>query len=98
MNNRPPVMRFLKYLFIALPLSLVSAACQAEGHSPTVDVLGSYFPAWIFCILLGLALTLIARQVLIGLKLNTHLRPAPLVYICMLISLTLVVWLVLFKN
>jgi hypothetical protein len=69
-----------------------------NAHSPTLDVLGSYFPAWMACIILGLALTLITRQVLIGFKLNAYLRLAPLVYVGMLISWTLVVWLICYKN
>ena len=69
-----------------------------SAHSPTLDVLGSYFPAWMACIVLGLVLTLIARQVLIGLKLNVHLRLAGLVYFCMTVLWTLAVWLVYFKN
>jgi len=83
-------------LFVSLGLML--AGCVPDYHSPTVDILGSYFPAWIICIVLGLALTLIARQVLIGFKLNTHLHPAPLVYVCMLVFFTLTLWLVFFKN
>jgi hypothetical protein len=50
------------------------------------------------CIVLGLVLTLIARQVLIGLKLNVHLRLVGLVYFCMTVLWTLAVWLVFFKN
>ncbi|HEV2328470.1 MAG TPA: YtcA family lipoprotein, partial [Verrucomicrobiae bacterium] len=57
-----------------------------------------YFPAWIVCIVLGLALTLITRQVLIGLKLNTHIHPAPLVYILILVIFTLTLWLAFFQN
>ncbi len=68
------------------------------AHSPTLDVLGSYFPAWMACILLGLTLTLITRQILIGFKLNSYLRAAPLVYVSMLISWTLVVWLICYRN
>ena len=68
------------------------------AHSPTLDVLGSYFPAWMACIILGLALTLVTRQVLIGFKLNAHLRVAPLVYVCLTISWTLAVWLICYKN
>ncbi len=71
---------------------------NASGHSPTLDVLGSYFPAWMACIILGLVLTLITRQILIGFKLNTYLRVAPLVYVCMMISWTMAVWLVCYKN
>ena len=69
-----------------------------KAHSPTLDVLGSYFPAWMVCIILGLALTIIARQLLTGLKLNVHLRPAGLVYVCMMILWTMAVWLVCFKT
>lgn len=79
--------------------ALLSAGCRTtDAHATTVDVLGSYFPAWMACILLGLVLTLVARQVLIGLKLNVELRAAPLVYFCMMVLWTLTVWLVIFKN
>ena len=69
-----------------------------KPHSPTVDVLGSYFPAWMVCIVAGLILTVIVRQLLIGIKLNSHLRPALLVYVCMTILWTMAVWLVFFKT
>jgi YtcA family len=91
-------MKFAKILFIWLPISLMLTGCGANDHSPTVDILGSYFPAWIICIALGLALTLITRQVLIGFKLNTHLHPAPVVYISMLVFFTLALWLAFFQN
>src|SRR5262249_50090680 len=68
------------------------------ANSPSLDVVGSYFPAWMACIILGLALTFITRQVLICFKLNAYLRVAPVVYVCVLISWTLVVWLVCYKN
>jgi YtcA family len=87
-------MRSAKFIFIGLLLT----GCGADDHSPTIDIIGSYFPAWIICIVLGLALTLITRQVLIGLKLNTHLHPAPLVYVSMLVFFTLILWLALFQN
>jgi hypothetical protein len=77
---------------------LALSGCSANDHSPTVDILGSYFPAWIICLVLGLALTLITRQILIGLKVNTHLFPAPLVYISMLVTFTLALWLSFFRN
>jgi hypothetical protein len=91
-------MNLAKITFIGLLLALMLTGCGANDHSPTVDILGSYFPAWIICIVLGLALTLITRHILIGLKLNTHLHPAPLVYVSMLVFFTLVLWLAFFKN
>jgi outer membrane protein TolC len=71
---------------------------KMTAHSPTLDVLGSYFPAWMVCIILGLVLTVVARQLLIGLKLNSHLRPVGLVYFCMMILWTMAVWLICFKT
>jgi hypothetical protein len=78
--------------------ALLSAGCRtAKMRSPTIDVLGSYFPAWMVCILLGLAATIIVRQILVGLRLDAHLRPAGLVYVCMMVLWTMTAWLVFFN-
>lgn len=87
-----------RFLAVFLLGNLLLAGCGADAHSPTVDILGSYFPAWMICILLGLALTVVARQLLVGFKLDTHLRYAELVYPCLLIFFTLAVWLLFFQN
>ncbi|MEA3210288.1 MAG: hypothetical protein QOE70_3345 [Chthoniobacter sp.] len=81
-------------------LSLCSLpGCQRAGyHSPAVDVLGAYFPAWMISIVIGLILTLIARLVLVALKLDPELRPAALVHLCLWVLFTLGTWIVLFKN
>jgi hypothetical protein len=86
----------LRFLF---PLAgLLLAGCHADAHSPTLDVLGSYFPAWVVCIVIGLALTLITRQIFIGFKINAHLRPVVMVYLCLMIFYTLGIWLLFFQN
>ena len=74
------------------------AGCQLADHAPTVDVLGSYFPSWMVCIVFGISLTLIARQLFIGFKLDTHLRPAPVLYLGLSVFFTLAVWLIFFRN
>jgi hypothetical protein len=91
-------MNTLRFYSILLSGSLLLAGCRSDDHSPTVDVLGSYFPAWIICIVIGLALTLVARQLFIGIKVDGHLRQAPLVYLCLMVSFTLAVWLLFFQN
>ena len=87
-------MKALRLSLTFLPALLLTGC----AHSPTLDVLGSYFPAWMVCILLGLVLTVITRQILIGLKVNVHLRPAALVYVCMTVLFTLGAWLVCFNH
>jgi hypothetical protein len=90
-------MRFLRVSFFLLP-AVLFGGCRLDDHSPTVDVFGSYFPAWMECIVLGIIITLVVRQLLIGLKLDDHLRPAALIYLCLTIFFTLGVWLAFFQN
>ena len=80
---------------LLLLLILLLGGC---AYSPTVDVLGSYFPAWMLCIIIGIFSTLIVRLLLIGFGIYSHLRLKPLVFSCMAISFTFVVWLGFFKN
>ena len=90
-----PSLRFTALLVAA---SQFLAGCQLDAHAPTVDVLGSYFPSWMVCSVIGIFLTLIARQLFIGFKLDTHLRPAPLLYLGLAVFFTLAVWLIFFRN
>jgi protein AaeX len=80
---------------LLLPAIFLSGGC---AYSPTVDVLGSYFPAWMACIIIGLVLTLIVRLLLIGSGIYPYLRYKTLVFPGMLIFFTLAVWLAFFKN
>jgi len=56
-------------------LSLLLAGCDG---APSRNILGSYFPSWMVCALLGLAMSILARAIL---KLTGLLEeiPAPLV-------------------
>ena len=82
-----------------LLLVLAFLAVQLSSHqSPTVDVLGSYFPAWMVCILSGLALTLIAHWIVQVGNLKPYLGPAPLIYSCLMIILTFATWILFYQN
>jgi len=78
-----------------LPLVFLSGGC---AHSPTIDIFGSYFPAWMVCIVAGIFTTIIVRLLLIGFGIDAHLRLKTLVYPGMIIFFTLAVWLIFFKN
>jgi YtcA family len=67
-------------------------------HSLTVDVLGSYFPAWMACILSGIALTLIAHWFIQLCNLKPYLGPAPLIYSCLTIVFTFATWILFYQN
>jgi hypothetical protein len=66
------------------------------GRSPTIDVFGSYFPAWMVCIVVGIVLTVVVRRVLVALEIDNHLRPAGLVYLCLTIVFALSTRLIIY--
>jgi hypothetical protein len=92
--------RILKIVAIgAALLVVVFLAVQLFGHhSPTVDILGSYFPAWMVCIISGLTLTLVAHWIVQVCQLKPYLGPAPLIYSCLMIVFTFATWILFYQN
>jgi hypothetical protein len=78
-------------------LAILLAGCAGADRSPTIEFSGSYFPAWMVCIICGLVLTSLARLLFIRLKIDAHLRPAPLVYFCLVAIFTFAAWLMFFN-
>lgn len=84
--------------FLLLVLFLFIASRFVSYHSLTVDVFGSYFPAWMVCILSGIALTLIAHWIVQLCNLKKYLGPAPLIYSSLMIIFTFVTWILFYQN
>lgn len=76
----------------------IAAVRILSFHSPTVDVLGSYFPAWMVCIISGLTLALIAHWIVQVGNLKSYLGPAPLIYSCLMIIFTFATWILFYQN
>lgn len=74
---------------------LLTSGCRL---APSVDILGSFFPAWLISIVTGVVLTVLVRQVFVATKIAPHLRPAGLVYPCLAALLIFATWLVVFGN
>ena len=66
--------------------------------SPSVNILGSFFPAWLISIVTGLLLALIAWRVLIATGVAPYLKPGALVYPCLAALLIFASWLFLFGG
>lgn len=76
-----------------------AAACASVtfvgcSHAPTYDIMGSLFPAWLVCIILGIILTVAARWLLQRARIDL-LYPV-LVYPCLTAVFTFAIWLVFF--
>src|ERR1700746_3206275 len=95
-TRRKPLRLFVAVL--ALLIVCFVAVRISSHHSPTVDILGSYFPAWMVCILSGLTLTFIAHWIIQVLNLRPYVGPAPLIYSCLMIIFTFATWILFYQN
>jgi hypothetical protein len=66
------------------------------GVAPSVNILGSFFPAWLICIVIGVVLTILTRQGFVAMKIASDLGPAALVYPCLAALWIFATWLLLF--
>ena len=97
MKTRRAILRFVG-IAVALLVVIFLAVQLSSHHSLTVDVLGSYFPAWMVCILSGLALTFVAHWIVQVCNLKTFIGPAPLIYSCLMIIFTFATWILFYQN
>jgi drug/metabolite transporter (DMT)-like permease len=77
---------------------LIFVVRPVSHRSPTIDILGSYFPAWMICIVSGLTLTLISRWIIRAYHLEAYASPAPLIYSCLMIIYTFLTWIIFYQN
>jgi hypothetical protein len=68
------------------------------AFSPSVNILGSFFPAWLISIVTGLVLALVAWRVFVATGIAPYLKPSGLVYVCLTALLIFASWLVLFGG
>jgi hypothetical protein len=77
--------------------AIASVPLSGCENSPSIDVLGAYFPAWLFCIVAGVGLTIVIYLLIKHFQAGHLVWPAAVVYPTLVTFLSLVVWLVLFK-
>jgi hypothetical protein len=72
-----------------------SGGCRAV---PSINFLGSFFPGWMLCMIAGVVGTLLLRQIFLRTGLDAGFRPRPLVYLCLWVLITLLLWLPFFRS
>ena len=76
---------------IALPV----ASCS---YAPTMDLFGSYFPAWMLCAAVGIVAAVIVRQILALAGISEYVVAPLLTYAGLAVSATLLAWLFWFGH
>ncbi len=77
-----------------LPLLLVAPLLSSCSRAPSVEVLGSFFPAWLVCFIVAIVLTALARLALLQLRVKAALPL--LVYPSLAALFTFLLWLIFF--
>ena len=90
-RRRDASVRAMRPVLLALPV-------LAAGCDPVIDVFGSFFPAWVVCMTVGIVLAAIARLAIDRAGLEEHLGPLLLVYPCLALMITMLTWLLFFST
>jgi uncharacterized membrane protein len=92
--------RFVRLLrrLTALPVAIISMIAIAGcGRAPSFNILGSFFPAWLICMVVGIVLAAIVNWILTRYKLNKAIPWTILVYPCLAAFFAFTLWLVFFS-
>ena len=77
-----------------LPLLLVAPLLSSCSRAPTVEVLGSFFPAWLVCFIGAIALAALVRLAFLKLRVKAAL---PILFYPSLAALfSFLLWLIFF--
>jgi hypothetical protein len=87
------VARFSELFFLVSLLFL--SGCRG---APSINLVGSFFPAWMLCVGFGVIGALLLRSVFVRTEVEPHLGPLPLVYFCLWVLITLGSWLLFFRT
>lgn len=82
-----------KRKFARCVISFVPLLLTGCGRAPSFDLLGSFFPAWLVCVVVAILLTIVARSLLHG---RVEIALPVIVYPSLTAVFTFALWLALF--
>jgi hypothetical protein len=81
-------------VLVSFGSTLLIAGCS---RAPSFNLLGSFFPAWILCGVIGILLAVAVRLFFVRIELEQQLKPLILVYPCLAAFFTFTLWLLFFS-
>ena len=96
-HSRKPALRIGRRVRLFFPLGLASmlGGCST---APAQNLFGSFIPAWLICVGLGLLAAVCARQLLLLAGLDGNIVAPPLTYLGVAVAATLLIWLIWFGH
>lgn len=93
MRSRRGVKAFSLKIAVSLAIAPWLSGC---GRAPSFNILGSFFPAWLVCIVAGILLTAGCYGLFVRLQLQSEIRPGIVVYPCLALFWAFTLWLIFF--
>jgi len=82
---------------LSLSISGVFLLCIGCAHAPSIDVIGSFFPVWMVCLIISIVLASLLRLFLLRRQLEPAIEPVALFYPCVVLLLSCLLWLIFFR-
>jgi len=82
---------------ICISVSL-SGCARVGAYAPSLDVYGSYFPAWLICLIVGVILTVLASRIGSFLNLSQLRKFGPLIPISLILIFSIATWFLFFAS
>jgi hypothetical protein len=78
-------------------LTLTALLLTGCARAPAIDIVGSFFPAWMICLAIGVILTFVVRSLLVKVRLESEVGPLAIFYPSLLTLITCLIWLTNFR-
>jgi len=64
---------------------------------PQINVIGSFFPSWMLCAVIGIVVTLLVRRLFVRAGVDPYVGPPALVYGSLAVLVSLVLWVMFLR-
>ena len=81
------------FFFTRAVIAAFAAFLSGCSSSPSRNILGSYFPSWMICALIGMGATVALRAVLAKAGIDDELPMPIVVYLALATAFSLAIWL-----
>ncbi|WP_420236110.1 YtcA family lipoprotein [Telmatobacter bradus] len=71
--------------------------CCGCSRAPAVDILGSFFPAWMICVSLAVVASGLTHWLLVRMKVEKEISFPILFYPSLMVAFACLLWLLLFR-
>ncbi len=65
---------------------------------PRINIVGSFFPSWILCGVIGIAVAYLASRLLVRAGIDPYVGPRAVFYPSLAVLVTLVLWVILSRG